>query len=182
MSNQITVGLLGEKFVFQTSPSLFSPKKFDPGSQLLLEHAILTETGTVLDYGCGWGAIGLIIAKTHPHLQVVMVDNNPEALRLTKVNISANGIQNVRVIPTSVLGNTIKYSAILTNPPWHKNKTVIPNLIQQAFDLLEPNGSFYMVIAKQFNTQKLLEKVFGNSTTIISDKSYKLLCSQKSKC
>ena len=174
------VRILGQNFCFQTEDNLFSPKKLDEGTKFLLESVSLSKTvTTILDYGCGWGAIGLVLAKINPNLQVVLVDDDPVAIKTVKANIILNNIRNVRVIPTSALGEAIKFSAVFTNPPWHKNKTVIPALIQKSFDLLEPSGSFYMVISKQFNTQNLMQRTFGNVATLAKNSSYKILCSQK---
>ena len=71
--------LCGRTFEFKTASSVFSVKRVDPGTRILIENMILPETGCVLDVGCGYGAIGIAIAKFNPRLHVVLTDVNRRA-------------------------------------------------------------------------------------------------------
>ena len=74
--------VLGKEFIFFTDNGVFSKDGLDFGSRLLLENIPLEEVGAkVLDMGCGYGVIGVIINKlTDSHVD--MVDVNLRAIHL----------------------------------------------------------------------------------------------------
>lgn len=169
-------------FDFETALDLFSPKKIDEGTKFLLENCEHPkQSKLVLDLGCGYGTLGIVFAKLNPKAQVVMVDDNPEALKLAKENASANGLGNVRILPFSVIEKSFggSFSTVLSNPPWHKNKTVTPHFVALAHTLLNPGGKFYVVINKIFRTQDLMTKTFGNCEETSRNETYKVLLSKK---
>ncbi len=73
--------LRGRRFEFLTSSSVFSKKKVDLGTRVLIEAMVLPQTGNVLDIGCGYGAVGISAAASNPKLHVVMTDVNMRAVR-----------------------------------------------------------------------------------------------------
>ena len=167
--------MFNQQYVFKTSLRLFCPDRLDLGTKFLLENTqIPANAKRILDLGCGWGAIGIIIAKTHPQIQVTLTDNDPTALKLTKENIALNEIVNSRVIPTSSLGVNL-FDIILSNLPWHKTITAMPQMVKQALSSLRVGGVFYAVINKKFRTQDKIEEIFGNVTTVSENSSYKIL-------
>ncbi|HIQ23548.1 MAG TPA: methyltransferase domain-containing protein, partial [Pyrodictium delaneyi] len=86
--------LRGVTVEFYVSSDVFSPNEVDTGTRLLIEHARVPEQGTVLDLGCGYGAIGITLAKAYPKLRVVMVDVNPRAVELAKINARHNQVED----------------------------------------------------------------------------------------
>lgn len=81
------VNIFQEDFHFITGSGLFSPNQLDARSRLLLEEVIKTDMGkSILDIGCGYGAIGTILAKKYPSSQVTMIDSDPKAIALAKEN------------------------------------------------------------------------------------------------
>ena len=77
-------------FEFLTASSVFSKRRVDVGSRLLIESMVLPKTGCVLDIGCGYGAVGIAAAAFNPRLRVVMTDVNVRAVRLAKKNVILN--------------------------------------------------------------------------------------------
>lgn len=165
----------GHEFVFQTSPSVFSYRKIDSGTKFLLESIKVDGAKNILDIGCGYGALGIILAKLHPRSQVILVDNNPEALALCKENIRLNNLQNCRVLPTSAAGTLSKFNLALSNLPWHQNKTAIPKIISLAFEALLQNGLFYVVTNYKYKTEEKIAEVFGNVQFVAQKAPYKVL-------
>lgn len=175
MDNPFSAIIFGHQFVFKTDRRLFSPNKLDFGTRFLLENAhISAKTKTVLDLGCGWGAIGIVIAKIHPQIQVVLTDNDPIALKLTRENIAVNKITNTKIIPTSSLGENL-FDIVFSNLPWHKNLTAVPQMTKQAFESLKVGGKFNAVINKQYRTQNKVEEIFGNVKIVSENSSYKII-------
>ena len=83
---------------FKTDNGVFSKKEVDFGSRLLIESFQMPEiNGDILDVGCGYGPIGLTIAKSWPNRTVHMIDVNLRALQLTKENAELNRIKNVNI-------------------------------------------------------------------------------------
>ena len=76
--------LCGKSFEFLTASSVFSKRRIDPGTRLLIESMVLPKTGCILDIGCGYGAVGIVAAALNPKLSVIMTDVNTRAVRLTK--------------------------------------------------------------------------------------------------
>ncbi|NQT09149.1 methyltransferase, partial [Candidatus Bathyarchaeota archaeon] len=96
-SSRVRLGLVrcrlrGQEFEFLTSSGIFSYKKLDLGTRLLVESMVLPESGRVLDVGCGYGPVGIVAARLVPGLEVWMTDVNERAVRLAERNCERNGV------------------------------------------------------------------------------------------
>jgi 16S rRNA (guanine1207-N2)-methyltransferase len=172
----------GEDYIFKTDPRLFSPNILDNGSKLLLESLIIkTSPRAIIDIGCGWGGMGIILAKIYPTAQVLLLDNDPVAFAITKENILLNKISNAKAfkgdIRRSIVNRT--FDLAVTNPPWDKNNSVIPTLIKFAFYNLCLSGQFYMVINQTFKAEERITKYFQNCKVVASNPPYKILLATK---
>ena len=134
---------------FMTDAGVFSKGELDVGSRLLLD-ALPALTGDVLDLGCGWGAIGVAIAKANKNACVIMADVNHRALDLSRANCERNGV-TAEVIESdgmsAVMGRT--FDAVVTNPPIRAGKQVIYKMFADAARSLNAGGALYLVIRKQ---------------------------------
>lgn len=71
------------------------------------------------DLGCGSGAIAVTVAKHAPDADVVAVDINPVALRLTAVNAALAGAGRVRPVHSDLLSAVDGgFDLIVSNPPF----------------------------------------------------------------
>ncbi len=77
------------KFTFTTDAGLFSKDHIDPATEILL-NTIPPLSGSLLDLGCGYGVIGIVLAKTYG-LKLTQADVNGAAVALTMKNAKANG-------------------------------------------------------------------------------------------
>jgi len=155
----------GHGLNFMTDAGVFSKGELDVGSRLLLD-ALPPLSGDVLDIGCGWGAIGVAIAKANKNASVTMLDVNRRALDLCRANCERNGV-TAQVIESDgmaeVMGN--KYDAIVTNPPIRAGKQVIYKMFADAAGSLKDEGALYLVIRKQQGAEscmKYLKTLFEN--------------------
>ena len=134
---------------FMTDAGVFSKGELDPGTRLLLD-ALPDMAGDVLDVGCGWGAIGIALAKAYPACCVTMVDVNRRALALCRENAERNRV-SVECLESdglaAVAGRT--FDAVVTNPPIRAGKQVIYRMFADAARQLNPGGALYLVIRKQ---------------------------------
>ncbi|CEG24441.1 Ribosomal RNA large subunit methyltransferase G [Planococcus massiliensis] len=170
--------LRGEKFHFQTDSGVFSKGDIDFGSRLLIEtYEDSSIDGPVLDVGCGYGPIGMAIAKAFPQKEVHMVDVNMRAIELAKKNAEKNGIQNVKIYESDGLSAVEEngFSAILTNPPIRAGKETIFRFYEGAYDKLKHGGSLWVVIQKKQgapSTQEKLTELFRDCQVIDKKKGY----------
>ncbi|MEG0678693.1 MAG: class I SAM-dependent methyltransferase [Carnobacterium sp.] len=174
-----TYKLRGQTFKFVTDLGVFSKKTVDFGSRLLIETIDLDTMieGDILDVGCGYGPMGLSLAKEATERTVEMVDINERALGLAKQNASNNRINNIKVhvsdIYQQVEGDS--YAAIISNPPIRAGKKVVHEILSGSFDRLRPQGTLTIVIQKKQgapSAKEKMEETFGNAEVIAKDKGY----------
>ena len=89
--------LRGRRFVFHSTWGLFSPTEVDEGSRLLLDHIEVRPDDISLDIGCGYGALGIPIAKFSPAGEVHMIDKDFVAVAYAKKNAAMNDAKNCKV-------------------------------------------------------------------------------------
>ncbi|WP_066390074.1 class I SAM-dependent methyltransferase [Neobacillus mesonae] len=173
--------LRSHSFRFKTDNGVFSKREVDFGSRLLIESFVMPETaGYVLDVGCGYGPIGLSIAKDNPDRMVHMVDVNERAIQLAKENAALNRINNIEIYESdrllSVKGDN--FSAILTNPPIRAGKKTVHDIFEQSAGKLVPNGELWVVIQKKQGAPSAIEKlktIFSHVETVDKAKGYFIL-------
>ena len=140
----------GIPLVFQTDAGVFSKGEVDTGTRLLLEALPETMAGDVLDLGCGWGVIGISIARKWPECRVTLADVNLRALDLSRENAKKNQAEVICLESdgmSALMGKT--FDAVVTNPPIRAGKQVIYRMFADAAKSLNPGGALYLVIRKQ---------------------------------
>jgi len=173
-------------FRFYTDRGVFSKDGLDLGTKFLLESMTLDQkVKTVIDMGCGYGPMGLYIAKTNPNLHVYMVDVNERAIHLTQKNMETNNISNATVIQSFLFEKVdIKADVIMTNPPIRAGKQTVFKLYEDAYDALNWEGMLYVVIQKKQGAPSSvakLEALFGQCGVLDKHKGYWVLIAKKQK-
>ena len=146
----------GQSFTLQAASGTFSSGKLDPGTKVLLglsNH--FPKSGKVLDLGCGWGPIGISIAKLRPHTEVLGIDVNERSIELANQNAARLGLANFQAIKGSNLDETEFFDAIWSNPPIRIGKQQLHDLLREALARLKPSGSAYLVVQKQLGADSL---------------------------
>ena len=175
--HELRVDLLGEKMIFLTDAGVFSKKMVDFGSQLLLKCLEVNQGETVLDVGCGYGPLGLSLAKAYG-VQATMVDINNRALDLARQNAERNKVEATIFqsnIYEQVKGN---FEHVISNPPIRAGKQVVHEIIEKSKDFLEAGGDLTIVIQKKQgapSAKSKMEEVFGNCEVVKKDKGYYIL-------
>lgn len=149
--------ILGKKFVFFTDNGVFSKDGLDFGSRLLLESIPLEEVGgKVLDMGCGYGVLGIVLNKL-TGASVDMVDVNLRALHLCEMNCKENKTLNTNVFESNTYSNIdSKYSCIITNPPIRAGKKIVYDIVMNARNYLLLEGRLFLVIRKEQGAKSLI--------------------------
>ena len=146
----VRVAALGFDLQFATDAGVFSRDGLDPGSRLLLE-ALPPVTGEALDLGCGWGAVGALLALKNPGARLTLSDVNERAVFLASKNLQRLGARNAVVVQSDGFAalEGARFDLIATNPPIRAGKRVIYDLFLQSRAHLKPGGRLYLVIRKQ---------------------------------
>ncbi len=148
---------------FKTEKTLFSPEHADKGTLSMLKHISLSESEKVLDLGCGYGLVGIYIAKIIGAQNVYMIDIDPVAVKISKENAILNNVPDITVLEGNAFEtlNEKDFSLILTNPPYHSDFSTAKQFIEKGFNSLRIGGKMLMVTKRREWYEKKLMAVFG---------------------
>lgn len=162
--------------VFNSDNGVFSKDHLDFGSKLLIETMIKNVDNTdknksILDVGCGYGFIGISLAKML-NSKVVMVDINKRAIHLTNMNIKENKV-NAQAFESNIYENIKeKFDVIVSNPPIRAGKNIVLEILERAHEFLNINGELWFVIRKDQGAKSIAKEL---------KKIYKIEIMEKSK-
>ena len=150
----------GVVFTFFSDLGVFSKDKIDYGSRVLVETIIHQgkKYNNILDVGCGYGFIGIVLGKLN-EASVVFTDVNKRALHLCERNIKENKIKGEIVLSNAYENITEKYDLIVTNPPIRAGKEVVLNIIRDARKHLKEDGELWFVIRKDQGVKSIIKCV-----------------------
>ena len=158
--------LRGMPLTFSATWGLFSPKAIDAGTQLLIEHLDIQENDTCLDLGCGYGAIGITLAKCVQTATVYMADKDFVAVDYARKNVQRNRLQNCHVLLSNGFSHLpdIQFDLIASNLPANVGKELLQIFLTDAKQHLKPDGRLYVVTIsglRAFIKRNFLS-IFGN--------------------
>ncbi len=171
----------GHKFTLDTDKGVFSKSGLDFGSRVLLESIETKVQDSVLDLGCGYGPIGIVIKKLYGS-KVTMVDINDRAVRLSAENAKLNFV-TVNVLQSDGFSAVSgKFDWILTNPPIRAGKQVIYGWFERAKSFLSDSGRLIIVINKNQGAPSaltFLQSIYSQVDVITKKSGYHLISCQK---
>jgi 16S rRNA (guanine1207-N2)-methyltransferase len=139
-----------------TDSGVFSPGRLDPGTRLLLETAPPPPAdGDLLDLGCGYGPLALVLAARSPAARVWGVDVNVRALELCHRNVLSSGLANVRCRSAADPGLPDSYQLIWSNPPVRIGKQALHELLAAWLGRLAPAAAAYLVVQRNLGADSL---------------------------
>ena len=154
--------IFDKEFCFNTDNGVFSKGKLDFGTRSLLESIPISELhGRVLEVGCGYGVIPIILSKvTNDNIIYEGVDINKRALHLANINIKENKCSNITFYESNCYERVKdKYDYIITNPPIRAGKNVVYKIVFGAKEYLNNNGELYIVINKDQGAKSLFKEL-----------------------
>ena len=168
-----------EKFSFTTDNGVFSKERVDYGSYLLIKSTYKRKLGSkVLDLGCGYGPIGIIIKRFNEDIELDMADVNPRACELAEINCLNNKTQAKVHLCENILTLDKLFDSIILNPPVRAGKLVVFDLYAKAYGCLNDGGSLYIVIQKKQgagSSTEELKRLFKTVEVLDKDGGYHVI-------
>ena len=139
-----------------TDRGVFARDQVDPGTKLLLVEAPRPpRTGELLDLGCGYGPIAVVLGRRSPGARVWAVDVNRRALALAAANAEAAGAGNVRALAPDAVPDDVSFAGIWSNPPVRIGKPALHSLLGRWLSRLVPGGRAWFVVHKHLGADSL---------------------------
>ncbi len=179
--NKINIIINNIHLTLTTDSGVFSKKGLDFGTRSLLEKLKVDEIkGDVLDFGCGYGPVGIYLKKV-TNANIDMVDINERALNLAKKNANLNNV-NVNIFQSDIYQNVHKkYDFIISNPPIRVGKEILYKILFEANDHLKENGMLIIVVNKDQGAKSItrdLQKIY-NVSVLGKNKGFYIICAKK---
>lgn len=182
MNNQdftIRENLRGFDLTFKTTYDLFSYKKIDSGTRLLIEALEIPHSAVCLDLGCGYGPVGITMAKLNPNGKVFFVDRDFVAVEYTKTNCRINGVENFNARLSNGFDSlkNVEFDVIAANLPTHIAKKVLEQIMTEAKEHINSRGKFYVVCVNRLKPyiQRELQRTFAELNMNSRNKDYTVL-------
>ncbi|MYC15960.1 MAG: class I SAM-dependent methyltransferase [Gemmatimonadetes bacterium] len=169
--------LPGSPYRVETRAGVFSRDGLDDGTRLLIDCMKVRPADHVLDWGCGWGALGMVAARLSVKGNATLIDSNIRAVSCAEENLKRNQICNAvaRVEDARIIDRREKFDLIISNPPFHDGNTAAHPLIEGAFRALRPGGRLMLVVMRPAAYLKHIRRVFGQGEVVAQKDGYVVL-------
>lgn len=174
---RVEATLKGQTLHFDTTWGLFSPREIDEGTRLLLDYVDVASDAHCVDLGCGYGPLGITLAKLAPQGKVLLIDKDVVAVDYANRNIELNRLDNA----LAQTGNGLeavegdgRYDCVVSNIPAKVGSEMLYLFLDDAWRLLKPGGKLTVVTInglRQFIKRSFTES-FGNYKKLKQGKSY----------
>ena len=174
---EIVVNLLDNELTLNTRWGIFSPRSIDDGTMLLMKHIEVGESDICLDLGCGYGPIGLALAKHCIKGEVHMVDKDFVAIELANNNANLNNLSNAKAYFSDAflqVPSEVKFDQVISNLPAKVGREQLSIILYDAFDSLKPGGKITVVTIKGLKDfiKNNFKSVFGNYKKLKQGQKY----------
>ncbi|WP_213452750.1 class I SAM-dependent methyltransferase [Rhizomonospora bruguierae] len=175
---EIGFSIDGREYRLAAAAGVFSGDRLDPGTAVLLRKVAQPapdEAGTLLDLGCGYGPIAVVLADRAPSATVYAVDVNTRALELVRENAAG---RRVRAARPDEVPEEVTFSQIWSNPPIRVGKADLHDLLGRWLPRLAPGGVAWLVVARHLggdSLQRWLTDAGWSVARHASQKGYRIL-------
>ncbi|WP_341976529.1 methyltransferase [Microbacterium sp. LWO13-1.2] len=123
---------------------------------------------TVIDLGCGTGALAVAYALAHPDARVVATDRSAAAVASARATVAANGVADRVTVTHDDAGSDLADASadiVLLNPPFHLGNSVHTGAATRLFEasarLLRPGGELWTVYNSSLGYKGELTRIVG---------------------
>ncbi len=147
----ITCRAYGHTFRFRASQELFSSHDIDIGTRFLLRSIVendLHRSKRILDIGCGYGPLGIIMKQLNPDSEVHLVDRDALAVSYARQNAALNDLTAPDIYGSLGYDDLRRadFDLIVSNIPGKAGELVITHLLREAIYYLAPGGTVAIVV------------------------------------
>lgn len=171
-----TETLCEQTLTFHSTWGIFSPKGIDKGSIMLLDYLNLDEDFDCLDLGCGYGPIGLTMARLAPKGQTTLVDKDFMAIEYSRKNADINHIHNCDIKLSNGLQHIRdkRFHCIASNVPAKVGSEMMTIMLSDAYEQLHPGGKIVVVTITGLRRyiERNFNEIFGNYKKLKQGKQY----------
>jgi 16S rRNA G1207 methylase RsmC len=165
-----------QTLTFHSTWGIFSPKSIDKGSIMLLDYLNIEPHFDCLDLGCGYGPIGLTMARLAPNGKTTMVDKDFMAIEYSRKNADINGIHNCDIKLSNGLQHIRdkRFHCIASNVPAKVGSEMMTIMLNDAYEQLHPGGKIYVVTITGLRRyiERNFKDIFGNYKKLKQGKQY----------
>lgn len=180
-ANELVVPLAGVPTRLYTRPGVFSWEHLDDATAILLDVMQIPAGASVLDLGCGAGALTVAAARLSGTGRVLGVDADADAVRCARLTLREAALTTVEIRASDVadaVGDE-QFDVVVMNPPFHLGKATeltIPRAFIEAADRhCAPGGRVFLVANRQLPYEKLVADHFGAVRTLHDGRRFKVL-------
>jgi len=175
--------LKGFPFVFHSTWGIFSPRNIDEGTLMLLKYLEINENDDCLDLGCGYGPIGLTMAKLAPKGSTTLVDKDFKAVEYSNINAELNQINNAEALLSNGFDQIKKrkFDIVVSNVPAKVGNEMLSLFLHDAYNQMNPGGKIYVVTITGLRKyiKRNFEEVFGNYKKLKQGPNYTVAMATK---
>jgi len=158
----------------QADRGVFGSRSVDLGTMVLLREApAAPSTGEILDLGCGYGPIAVVLAMRSPAARVWAVDVNERAVELARENAATAKAANLTACRPDEVPGDIRFDAIYSNPPVRVGKAPLHELLLSWLARLKTGGAAYLVVQRNLGSDSLASWLAGQGFQVVRLKSKK---------
>ena len=155
---------------------IFSPREVDEGTELLMKYIDVGPSDDCLDLGCGYGPIGLTLARLAPQGHTILVDRDFVAIEYCRKNIKQNRITNAEALLSNGFEQIRerRFDIVASNIPAKVGNEMLTLFLHDAYHQLKPGGAFYVVTINGLRDymKRNFKAVFGNYKKLKQGKNY----------
>ena len=173
--------LRGREYTLYTRPGIFSWDQVDEATAILADAMQVSTGASVIDLGCGCGALGIVAASLSGGGPLCMLDADVEAVRSATRGAELNGVKNFRAVVSDVASAVLdeRFDVVVTNPPFHVGKATdldVPmQFIEDAFQVLTEGGKLFLVANRTLPYEQAIRHRFGNVGNLYDGPRFKVL-------
>lgn len=174
---KFTETLCDQTLHFTSTWGIFSPREIDDGTRLLMKHIKINADNDCFDLGCGYGPIGLTMAKLASNGKTLLVDKDFMAVEFSNKNATLNNITNAKAILSNGfqhIDKQLTFDVIASNVPAKVGKEMMSLMLHDAHQHLKKEGRLYLVTVNGLRQymKRNLKEIFGNYKKVKQGKTY----------
>jgi len=174
---EFSASLCGSDFRFQSTWGLFSPRGIDDGTELLLDYLKVDKDAHCIDLGCGYGPIGLAMARMAPLGKTHLIDKDFVAVEYAARNAAINDITNVDIYLSNgfkQVPDHCRFDLVVSNLPAKAGKELYYLYFLEAHRRMNDGAAIYLVTVNGLRdfVKRVFREVFGNYSKLKQGKNY----------